>query len=91
MKELEEKEIKEIEELGRLTTDELQEKKRELKLYECEMYRRRRTLGIAIRVAAIIDIYKKGGFGGLHKYFYRMMYHTGPEGERECMEDDIPF
>ena len=91
MKELEEKEIKEIEELGELTIDELKEKKRELKLYECEMYRRRRTLETAIRVAGVIDIYKKGGFGGLYKYFYRIMFHTNAENEREDEEDGIPF
>jgi hypothetical protein len=92
MKELEEKEIKEIEELGELTVNELRQKKKELKLYECEMYRRRRTLGTAIRVAMMIDIYKKEGFGGLYKYLYRMMlYHTDTENEREDREEGIPF
>jgi len=91
MRELEEKEIEEIEELGKLTINELKEKKKELKLYNYEMYRRRRTLETAIRVAGIIDIYERGGFRGLYKYFYRMMYNTGPENEREDIEDGLPF
>ncbi|MBA7548226.1 hypothetical protein ES705_40673 [subsurface metagenome] len=90
MMELEEKGIKEIEELGKLTINELKEKKKELKLYECEMYQRRKTLEVATRTAEMIDIYKRGGFRGLYKYFYRMMFYPGPEGERGD-EDSIPF
>ena len=91
MKELEEKEIEELEELGRLTTDELKEKKKELELYECEMYRKRRILKVATRAAGMIDIYERGGFRGMYKYLYEMMYHTDAENEREDREEGLPF
>ncbi|MBA7573204.1 hypothetical protein ES695_10005 [Candidatus Atribacteria bacterium 1244-E10-H5-B2] len=92
MKELEEKEIKEIEELEKLTIDELEKKEKELDLYGCEVYRKRKAIGTAIRAKRMVNLYEKGGFRGLYGYFNRFRSDLGPGGERGYIgEDDVPF
>ncbi|MBA7572389.1 hypothetical protein ES695_06635 [Candidatus Atribacteria bacterium 1244-E10-H5-B2] len=95
MKELREKEleeiIEEIEELGKLTIEELEKKGKELDFYGCEIYRKRKAVETAIRAKRMVNLYEKGGFRGLYGYFNRFRSHLGPRGEREDMEDGIPF
>jgi hypothetical protein len=93
MKELKEKEsIEEIEELGKLTIEDLEKKGKELDFYGCEIYRKRKAVETAIRAKRMVNLYEKGGFRGLYGYFNRFRNDLGPRGERGYIgEDDIPF
>ncbi len=92
MKELIKEELEEIEELEKLTIDELREKRREL-LKEHRSYNERirvtrGRLEIAIRTRELIGIYEKYGFEGL---YVEGRENFSPERIRESVEDDIPF
>ena len=92
MRKLEEKELKEIKELEKLTIDELRGKRREsIKENRSHNERFRVTLErleTAIRTRELIGIYEKYGFEGL---YIEGKESWNPNRIRESVEDDIPF
>ncbi|MBA7561290.1 hypothetical protein ES695_07265 [Candidatus Atribacteria bacterium 1244-E10-H5-B2] len=92
MRNLEEKELKGLKELEKLTIDELKEKRTESikeNISRNEMFRvTRGRLEIAIRTRELIGIYEKYGFEGL---YIEGKESWNPNRIRESVEDDIPF